>query len=212
MAMYEMQESNLPGKDGERVLFPRMKLWGQMDLDEITKNICRASTFSPGDVKGLVMALAQEIAHGMAEGRSVKIDGLGVFTPALGLREGFERETGKEGDRRRNATSICLDRIHFRADKELLQETARHCTLERSTWKFHKSSTHLTPEQRLEMAREYLAEHPYLTVANYAALTGLLRNAAAKELKRWAEDQTSGIGSSGRGTHKVYVRKEVVSV
>ena len=211
MASYEMQESNLPGKDGERVLFPRMKLWGQMDLDEITQKICRASTFSPGDVKGLIQALAEEIARGMAEGLSVKIDGIGVFTPALGLREGFERETGKAGDRRRNATSICLDRIHFRADKELLQETARHCTLERSAWKFRKSSKRYTPEQRLRLAQEYLSAHPYLTVADYAGLTGLLSEAARKELKHWSEDETSGIGSSGRGSHKVYVRKEVVS-
>lgn len=208
MATYEMQESNLPGKDGERVLFPRMRLWGQMDLDEITKNICRASTFTPGDVKGLVQALSEEIARGMAEGRSVKIDGIGVFTPALGLREGFERETGKEGERRRNATSICVSRIHFRADKELLQETARHCRLERSAWKFRKSSTRYTPEERLRLAKEHLETRPYITVADYAALTGLLRNAAAKELRRWAEDKSSGIGSSGRGTHKVYVRRK----
>ena len=49
---------------------------------------------------------------------------------------------------------------------------------------------------------------PYITVADYAALTGLLRNAAAKELRRWAEDKSSGIGSSGRGTHKVHVRRD----
>ena len=208
MATYEMQESNLPGKDGERVLFPRMRLWGQMDLDEITKNICRASTFTPGDVKGMVQALSEEIARGMAEGRSVKIDGIGVFTPALGLREGFERETGKEGERRRNATSICVSRIHFRADKELLQETASHCRLERSTRKFRKSSTRYTPEERLRLAKEYLETRPYLTVANYAALTGLLRDTARKELNNWVEDKSSGIGSSGRGTHKVYVRRE----
>ncbi len=207
MASYEMQELNLPGQEGGRVLFPRMKLCGQMDLDEITRRICSGSTFTPGDVKGLVMALSREIADGMAEGRSVKVDGIGVFTPGLGLRKGFERETGREGERRRNARSICVDRIHFRADKELLRETDRNCYLERSDWKFRKSSTRYTPEERLGLAREFLETHSYLTVSDYAALTGLLRNAAAKELRRWAEDETSGIGRSGRGTHRVYVRR-----
>ena len=155
MASYEMQELNLPGQEGGRVLFPRMKLCGQMDLDEITRRICSGSTFTPGDVKGLVMALSREIADGMAEGRSVKVDGIGVFTPGLGLRKGFERETGREGERRRNARSICVDRIHFRADKELLRETDRNCYLERSDWKFRKSSTRYTPEERLGLAREF---------------------------------------------------------
>lgn len=211
MASYEMQESNLPGRDGERVLFPRMKLWGQMDLDEITERICRGSTFAPGEVKGLVQALAEEIACGMAGGRSVKVDGIGVFTPALGLREGFGRETGEEGERRRNARSICVDRIHFRADKELLRQTARQCTLERSDWKFRKSSTRYTPRERLGLAQEYLQSHPFLTVAAYAGLTGLLHNAASKELRRWADDETSGIVRSGRGAHKVYVRRTATS-
>ena len=81
--------------------------------------------------------------------------------------------------------------------------------LERSDWKFRKSSTRYTPEERLGLAREFLETHSYLTVSDYAALTGLLRNAAAKELRRWAEDETSGIGRSGRGTHRVYVRRVV---
>lgn len=207
MAQYEMQESNLPNEEGKRVLFPRMKLWGQTDLDEITRQICRASTFSPGDVKGLVQALAGEIAFAMAEGKSVKIDGIGTFTPSLGLREGFERETGEPDGTRRNAMSIYLKSVHFRADKALLEQTARHCDLKRATWKFRKSSTRYTPEQRLALAQQYLESHPTLTVADYARLTGLLHNAAARELRRWREDETSGIDTQGRGTHKVYVKK-----
>lgn len=40
-------------------------------------------------------------------------------------------------------------------------------------------------------------------------MTGLLRNAAALELKRWSEMPDSGIGYTGRGSHKIYIRKEV---
>ena len=42
MAEYEMQESNLPNEDGKRVLFPRMRLWGQADLDKIVDKISYA--------------------------------------------------------------------------------------------------------------------------------------------------------------------------
>ena len=207
MASYEMQESNLPNEEGKRILFPRMKLWGQTDLDKIAQNISRASSFTPGDVKGLVQAFIEEMATEMSSGNSVKIDGIGIFTPALGLRDGFEREEAEEGGKRRNATSVCLKDIHFRVDKELLTQTARRCHLERSSWKFRKSSTRYTPEERLKLAQQFLKTHPFLTVADYMQLTGLLRVAASKELKRWKDDPESGIDARGHGSHKVYVRE-----
>ena len=39
MAEYNMQELNLPGEDGKRILYPRMKLYGQVDLETITEKI-----------------------------------------------------------------------------------------------------------------------------------------------------------------------------
>ena len=98
MAEYEMQESNLPNEEGKRILFPRMKLWNQVNLEYIASNINYASTFTPGDIIGLVHSLTQEIAYQMAQGNSVKVDGLGIFTPALGLRKGKERESGEKCD------------------------------------------------------------------------------------------------------------------
>ena len=122
MAEYEMQDSNLPNEEGKRILFPRMKLWNQVDLEYIAKNINYASTFTPGDIMGLVRSLTQEIANQMAQGNSVKVDGLGIFTPALGLRQGKERESGEKGGRRRNSMSICVQNINFRADKQFIEE------------------------------------------------------------------------------------------
>ena len=81
MAMYEMQESNLPNEEGKRILYPRIRLTGQDTLDDVAKYISLTSTFSPGDIKGAVQALVEAIAHSMGEGRSVKIDGLGIFRP-----------------------------------------------------------------------------------------------------------------------------------
>ena len=207
-----MQELTLPGEEGKTVLYPRMRLWQQAGLDEIAAHIQQASTFSKGEIIGLVQELARQIAYEMSQGKSVKIDGLGIFTPALGLREGRERETGQAGTPRRNAASICLRGVNFRADKQLVQDTARTCTLERASLKFRRSSARFTPGQRLELAQTYLAKHPYLRVADYGRLTGLLPNAASKELRQWAARPDTGIAASGRGTHKVYVKRETGGV
>ena len=206
MAEYQMQASNLPSEDGEKVLFPRIKIWGQVDLDYLAQRINYSSTFTPGDIIGLVKSLTQAIAREMGEGHSVKVDGLGIFTPSLGLRKGFEREDAGQGGQKRNVRSICVDNIDFRADKDFIQETGMNCRLDRSQWKFRRSSDRYTAGERLELAQNYLKQHPILKVSDYCELTGLLRNAAARELKQWSETPDSGIGHTGRGSHRVYIK------
>lgn len=208
MAEYNMQEMTLPNEEGKRILYPRMKLYGQVDLDAIINNVSYASSFTRGDVVGLIRAITDEIANQMGAGYSVKIDNLGVFTPALGLRKDVERESGEEGDTKRNATSICLKDIHFKADKELLRNTARHCNLKRSTEKFRQSSQMFSPQERLERAKAYLKENAFMTLADYCRLTGLLKTSASRELREWIAQPESGIDYKGRGTHKIYILRK----
>lgn len=206
MAEYDMQELTLPNEEGKRVLYPKLLLYGQRDLEYIADKVAYASTFTRGDIKGLVQAIAEEIAYNMAEGYSVKIEGLGIFTPSLGLRKGKEPECGEEGVPRRNAASICLKDINFKADKDLVYETARHCTLQRAQHKkCRRSSQMFAPQERLERAKQYLKKNLMMSVADYCRLTGLLKTVAARELKTWAETPGTGIDYKGRGTHKVYV-------
>lgn len=203
MAEYEMQELTLPGSGDKKVLYPRMRLYGQFDLKYLSEYIARLSSFSPGEVKGLLEEFTRSVAFLMSGGYAVKVDGLGVFTPSLGLKEGAERE---EEGKRRNAASLRVRDVNFRADKDFVRMTDAHCDLERSRRKFLRSSRRHTPARRLELAREYLESHPYLRVGDYCGLTGLLRNAAAAELRRWAATEGSGIAASGSGSHKVYVK------
>ena len=60
MAEYQMQELTLPNEEDKKILFPRMKLSGQVDLNYIASHINYASSFTPGDIIGLTKALAPE--------------------------------------------------------------------------------------------------------------------------------------------------------
>ena len=60
MAEYNMQELNLPGEDGKRILYPRMKLYGQVDLETITEKISYASSCKSGDFICLMLAFTVE--------------------------------------------------------------------------------------------------------------------------------------------------------
>lgn len=208
MAEYNMQELNLPNEEGKRILYPRMKLYGQVDMETIAEKVSQASSFGRGDIVGLMQAVTDEIAYQMSQGHSVKIDKLGVFTPALGLLKDRERESGEEGDTKRNAASICLKDIHFKADKELLHNTARHCHLKRSTETFRQSSQMFSPQERLKRAQEYLKQNAFMTLADYCRLTGLLKSSASRELKEWLAQPETCLDYKGRGTHKIYILRK----
>lgn len=86
MAEYEMQEMNLPNKEGKHVLYPRLVQRGQVSTDYIAKVLSQKSSFTKGDVIGLLQELADEMAYQMGDGKSVKLDGIGTFVPSLELR------------------------------------------------------------------------------------------------------------------------------
>ena len=203
---YTMQEKNDLNQPGETLLVPKMILTGRLQLNDLARIISTDSTYSAAEVKGILDRLCSKMADYMAAGFSITIDGLGTFTPGLRLKRGRERElpTGKGG--RRNAASIEIGAIHFRVDRELLRETNSRCTLERSSKKFKRHVSPYTPEQRLELARQFLDTYPVLTLNDYARLTGLSRTACSVELRRWNSTPGSGIEASGMGSHRVYVK------
>lgn len=207
MARYIMKEMPDLQKTGERITYPKFARIENADTKELAKRISDVSGFSPGDIEGVLLQAAIEIAHLMAEERSVKIDGIGTFTPSLALYKDKEREEAGEGGQHRNAQSIYVGNVNFRVDKEMIRNINERCRLERAPWKPQYSSKKYSEEQRLSLAIKYLDEHPFLTVREYRKLTGLLQTTATNELRKWSNDPDSGIDTSGRGTHIVYIKK-----
>lgn len=205
---YVMKEMpDLQGK-GERVTYPQMVLLGQSSTRELAEYISLRSGFSPGMVEGIICELAEAMAHTMARGFSAKIDGIGTFAPGLVIGADKEREEADGDATHRNAQSIFVGKINFQAEKELVYKTNRHCTLRRAPWKPVRSSQKYTAGQRLEIARKHLEAHPFLTVRTYCQLTGLLRSSGTVELRKLSHTPGTGIGFSGFGSHRVYIKSE----
>lgn len=210
MARYIMEEMPDLQKTGKRITYPKFARIDNASLKDLAERVGLVSGFSAGDIEGVLLQTAIEMAHLMAEGRSVKIDGIGTFTPALALRRFKEREEAGEGGKHRNAQSICVGGVNFRVDRTMIRKINESCRLERAPWKQQRSSQKFTPEQRLALAVKYLDEHPFLTVGSYRRLTGLLQTAATNELRQWADLPDSGIDTAGRGSHRVYIKKVVI--
>lgn len=206
MAKYVMYQTNDLNENGKPIVYPRMMLEGKSTTEHMAEYISEASSFTTGEVKGVLEMMANFLAQEMANGRSVKLDGIGVFSPSLGLAKGKEED---EVDlTRRNARSVRVKGVNFRADAELIRKTESACTLERAQDRPDYSSVHLSAEERLAKAQAFLEGHPFMTVSDYCRLTGLGRSTACVELRRWKEQADSGITVTGLGSHRVYVKKE----
>ena len=206
MAKYIKQEMiDLSGKGEEKVYY-RLQTERNIDFNELTQHIEEHhNLMNRGLVKSVMAYMVDEMAELLGKGYSVTIDGLGTFRASIGLEEDKEMDTFDGDDTKRNARSLRLTGINYRADKELIKKANRHCKLERAG----ESRLHHTPyskEERLKLAQQYLEEHGVMRVVEYMELTGLSRTKATLELKEFRQDTSSGITFVGRGSAKVYVK------
>ena len=206
MAKYIKQEmTDLSGKGEEKVYY-RLQTERNIDFKALAEYVGRHNEMMS---KGLVINVMEHVVDAMAEllgeGHSVTIDGLGTFRASLGLAEEKEMDTFDGNETKRNARSLHLTGINYRADKVLIREANRHCKLERAgESRLHHSP--YTKEERLKLALQYMEEHGAMRVAEYMELTGLSRTKATLELKEFRQDLSSGITFIGRGSAKVYVK------
>ena len=206
MAKYIKQEmTDLSGR-GEEKIYYRLQTERNIDFKELAEHIERRRNIMD---KGLVMNVMNHVVDALAEligkGHSVTIDGLGTFRASIGLEKDKEMDTFDGDETKRNARSLRLTGINYRADKVLIREANRHCKLERAG----EARLHHSPyskEERLKLALQYLEEHGAMRVVEYMELTGLSRTKAAMELKEFRQDLSSGITFIGRGSSKVYVK------
>lgn len=207
MAQYIKREMpDLHGKGSKQVCY-RLKSNGTVGLEELARECARGTTFAEGEVKGMVMTLVEGMVRNMERGFSVHIDGLGTLTPKIGLREEAESEVLDGEGPKRNARSLHVTGVSFRADKGLVRTLDSKCRLEKGAVSRIQRSKY-TEEQRLDKAKAFLREHTVMRLGDYYRLVGLSRTAASLELRKWERDVATGITSEGSYSAKVYVLRK----
>lgn len=201
---YTMQKMNDLNQEGKTLLIPRIILRGQCSIRSLAKEMEKYSTFSRSEIMGVLTLLGEMMTYKMASGYSVKLDEIGTFTPTLSLEKNRKGETANS--ERTNARRIGVSNILFRPSKEFILNTALQCELKKGPQCYGCLPAKYTPEERLQIAREYLRTHHILTVKEYEKIAGVRHTQATIELKKWSRTAGSGITVHGRGSHKVYVR------
>ena len=108
------------GDDVKRSMYPKMMKCGTLDTAAVARTVQAATTFTESDVKGVLSALAAVVADKTAEGYSVRLDGLGIFSASLGFGRDVKPETGAAGEVKHRGQSIVVRNINFRASKALV--------------------------------------------------------------------------------------------
>lgn len=195
------------GKGSEK-LYPQMQSTGVLTLEEMAESIAHGSSFTTGDVKGLVDALADEIAQGVARGKTVQLEGIGSFRASLTLAETAEEEL-PDSETHRNAGSVRIDGVRFRCANALAVRANGYARLERVMPRKKGAEAEVpTLDERLALVRQFLGENPWMTVRDYARLTRQSAATAARELRTLRDSEDSFLTTRGRGPHKVYVLRD----
>ena len=204
MAKYIKKEMADMRQNGVKQVCYRLKSNGTEERGDLARRCARGTTFAEAEIKGVVMALVEEMVESMARGHSVHIDGLGTLMARIGLWENAEPEVLDGEGRKRNAQSLHVTGVSFRADKEMVRQLDSRCKLEKGSVSRIRKSKY-TEEQRLEKARRFLQEHTVMRLGDYYRMVGLSRTAASLELRKWAMNPSSGITSEGSYSAKVYI-------
>lgn len=207
MAKYIKQEMPDIRQTGEKKVYYRLKTEYNINTQEFIYSLHESFTgMSEADIIRAMIAIGDHLGKLLGQGHSVTLDGIGTFKATIGLEKEKKPDTLDGKETKRNAQSLCLNGVNFRADKTLIKKARKNCKLKREgTVRIHRSP--YSKEERLALALKYLEEHGAMKVVNYVELTGLSRTAATMELKEFRQDLSSGIGFIGRGSAKVYVKK-----
>lgn len=201
-ADYDLRRQPSAQGNGElQPLYPQIVSKGTIDTQHLVRDISEASSFTPGDLEGVIVSLTEKIAYYLSEGYHVELGQMGYFSASL---KAHRPVMDKKEIR---ATSIYFDNINFRASTWFRRRSAGN--VQRAKFGF-KQSSNLSEETRLARLQKYLDEKPFITRHDYTRITGLLKGKALRELNALVDKGV--LSTLGQGSHKVYVKPKDQSV
>lgn len=189
MLNYYIQElSNM--HDGEEKVFPKLSTYNQFDNKKMIKRIAMEAGINEGVVMATLDAIPKALKNILLEGHTCKIDGLGTFSLSLSFDDGKNPQV--------NHLNLKVDSA-FMSE---LREEAQFTKTNNEVVSVMASKGHV--EEHLELALQWLNNHSFITLQEYANLTGVSTSTASRELKQITENPNSGITIKGRANRKVW--------
>lgn len=193
-AEYDFRRKPNEKKDGElQPLYPRIVSKGTIDSKQLFREIAEASSFTVGDLEGMVVALQEKISYYISEGYHVKLGKIGYFSASLKARPVMNKKEIR-------SSSISFDSINFRATPFFKGRCTG--TIVRAMSGFQESDD-VSEEVRMKRLESFLSKNYFITRSEYCQITGLLKGKALQELNSLVKNGI--LRTRGRGTHITYL-------
>ena len=194
-ADYDFRRKPNEKGDGEvQPLYPRIVSKGTIDSKRLFREIAEASSFTEGDLAGIMVAFQEKVSYYLSEGYHVKLGEIGYFSSSLKARPVMD---AKEI----HAQSIYFDNVNFRPSSSFRKKVRGFVEKAKSGF---AHSAEVPVEERRRRLEKFLDERPMIRRKEYTQLTGLLKNKALNELNGWVKEGV--LDTIGSGSHKIYVR------
>ena len=151
-------------------------------MERLVQDIADMSSFTPGDVKGVVALLEDRISYYLSEGHHVQLGDIGYFSASLQARPVMD-------PKEIHSQTIFFGKVHLRVSPDFRKRCAGY--VERAKYGFRKSAE-LSGAERYRRLLAFLETHPFITRHDYSGITGLLKNKALDDLNLLVE---KGVGT-----------------
>lgn len=161
------------GEKESNILHARIMPVRTIRTDRITKDISQCTSFSPGDVKGLLQAFADVLVLYLEDGDDVELEGLGHFSVSLKCPK-------ITNPRQVRAEDISFKSVNFRCSKEIT-ERLRSMNVERKPGSSKPAK--YTAEERKRKILKHLERHETIMSSECMGINECTRYLALKDLK-----------------------------
>ncbi|MGN0036587.1 MAG: hypothetical protein ACI36X_05160 [Bacteroidaceae bacterium] len=208
MPKYILQEMPDLNRQDEQRVVPRLVGTQLLSGDELVEKVISYNRgFSRSVVDGVLTALVDTVRLVLADGNTVKIDGIGTLSVSLAFDD--DKPTCLDGEDDRMAyRKVRVKSLNFRTDAETTEWVAQHIDLERAMGGVKRiKADRYTLQERQQRALAYIDEHGSIGLGQYAELNSVSRPTASRELNRWSAGNDAPLRAEGKAPHRVWVRR-----
>lgn len=205
---YTFVEINDMTGSGETKMSPTPVHSPQIAYKDFLKECARGTGIDAGIFNSVLSRVADRMIFYTEMGHSVKIDPLGTFRAKLAMKEGFSAPTKEDLKTRHNTENVEIKSMNFIASKEFVNEFRERTRLVYCGSDHELREITTTPEERLQMALDFLDTHYELRLIDYRRLTGLARSTASRELIKFSTGPDAKLERWGSSNQLRYHKRE----
>ena len=146
-------------KEGVTELHARIVASRTATMDDLAEEIGTISSFSTGDIKGLLTSFSEVIIRRLKNGENVNLEDLGYYSVSL------ECPKGVTSDKQIRSASVRFKNVNFRCSAKM-KDSLKSMSLERET---SKKKQRFSAEQRMKHIQDYLQSNRTVTASQCCA-------------------------------------------